>query len=157
MKTHTYSAKLIWDGNSGKGTASYAAYNRSYHAVIPGKADLHGSADPVFRGDKAKHNPEDLLLTAISACHMLFYLFLCARKQVCVVEYQDDVQGSLRIQDSGGGHFERVSLHPVVVIQDKNNLDLAYQLHNKAHELCFIANSCNGFIEVSPDIRIQKV
>ena len=156
MKTHTYSAKLIWDGNTGKGTASYTAYDRSYHTLITGKPDLNGSADPVFQGDKTKHNPEDLLLTAISACHMLFYLSLCARKHVCVLDYQDTIQGSLRVLDSGGGHFESVTLHPLVVIQDEHKMELAYRLHQTAHERCFIANSCNGFIEVSPDVRIQQ-
>ena len=156
QKTHTYTAKLIWDGNTGKGTMSYAAYERSYHATIMGKSDLQGSADPAFRGDPARHNPEDLFLTAISACHMLFYLSLCARKNVCVVDYQDTIQGRLLIHENGGGQFDSVFLHPIVIIQDEQNLVLAHQLHEKAHELCFIANSCNKFIRVSPDIRVKR-
>src|SRR2546423_13826445 len=82
---HTYNARIVWDGNLGDGTSTYAGYGRQYRTVINGKPDLAGSADPSFRGEREKHNPEDLFLASISACHMLTYLALCARQGVVVV------------------------------------------------------------------------
>ena len=155
QQTHAYEATLKWEGNTGEGTSSYTAYDRSYRAIIPGKPDLNGSADPSFRGDAMKHNPEDLMLTALSACHMLFYLSLCARHRICVVEYQDTIHGRLLIEKNGGGRFESIELQPVVVIQNEDDLELAHQLHATAHELCFIANSCKDIIQVLPEIRVQ--
>ena len=79
---HTYQARLTWDGNLGRGTSSYASYGREHHIDVEGKAALLGSADPMFRGTADRHNPEDLFLASIAACHMLSYLALCARRGV---------------------------------------------------------------------------
>ena len=139
---HEYIARVIWDGNLGEGTSSYTSYGRQYHVVVAGKPDLAGTADPAFRGAADKHNPEELFLTSISACHMLFYLTLCARRGIRVVAYEDDVKGSMTVDASGGGRFEEVTLHPRVTIANGEDAASAVQLHETAHELCFIANSC---------------
>ena len=75
-----YSTRLTWSGNRGSGTSAYTSYGREFRAGIDGKPDIDGSADPAFRGDGQKHNPEDLLLVAVAACHMLTYLFLASRQ-----------------------------------------------------------------------------
>lgn len=153
---HTYAAQLIWEGNTGEGTASYAGYSRQYRVVVTGKPDLTGSADPAFRGDASKHNPEDLFLTSISACHMLFYLSLCARKGIRVLSYEDEVQGRMAVHTGGGGKFDEVTLNPTVSIQGEANLALAAQLHDTAHELCFIANSCSTPIRLKTTVQLGR-
>ena len=80
-KQHTYRATVEWTGNLGSGTSSYTAYSRDYTVKIAGKPDLFGSSDPAFRGDEHRHNPEDMLLAAVSACHKLWYLHLCVRRR----------------------------------------------------------------------------
>src|SRR5437867_11223446 len=105
MRSHDYRSHIVWDGNLGDGTASYATYGRQYRVVVAGKPDLNGSANPVFRGDAGKHDPEDLFLAAIAACHMLSYLALCARDGIRVVAYDDDASGTLVLDASGGGRF----------------------------------------------------
>ncbi|MBC7788611.1 MAG: OsmC family protein [Anaerolineae bacterium] len=150
---HEYTARLIWDGNTGEGTTSYASYGRQYRVLVAGKPDLSGTADPAFRGEADKHNPEDLFLTSISACHMLFYLSLCARQGVRVLAYEDTVQGSLAVDVNGGGKFETITLHPHVTIAADADLALAEQLHDKAHELCFIANSCS--VPIRHQVTVQ--
>ncbi len=142
MKAHHYQAHLIWDGNLGDGTSTYAGYGRQHRVVIAGKPDLVGSSDPMFRGEKEKHNPEDLFVAAIVSCHMLAYLALCARNGVCVTTYEDAATGTLVFDGSGGGKFEEVTLHPVVTIAE-GDADLAMKLHEKAHAQCFIASSCS--------------
>lgn len=149
-KEHEYVARLTWDGNLGDGTASYERYGRQYVVQINGKADLRGSADPQFRGDAALHNPEDLFLAAISTCHMLSYLALCARQGVNVVAYEDEARGTLRFDGTGGGRFVEVTLHPRVTISADSDLALARELHGEAHETCYVASSCSVPIHHRP-------
>lgn len=149
-KEHEYVARLTWDGNLGDGTASYERYGRQYVVQINGKADLRGSADPQFRGDAALHNPEDLFLAAISTCHMLSYLALCARQGVNVVAYEDEARGTLRFDGTGGGRFVEVTLHPRVTISADSDLALARALHGEAHETCYVASSCSVPIHHRP-------
>lgn len=153
MKSHHYSSKLEWTGNRGQGTADYKSYDRSYTVSINGKPDIKGSADPDFRGDHSRWNPEELFLVSLSACHMLWYLHLCADEEIRVLSYRDQANGVMGERKNGSGRFTEVVLHPVVTISDKNNLDKATKLHQRAHKMCFIANSCNFPVRHEPEIR----
>ena len=140
---HVYRTLLVWEGNQGEGTSTYQGYSRRWKVQIDGKEDLVGSADPGFRGEPDKHNPEDLLVASLSACHMLSYLALCARNRVSVVSYRDEATGIMKTTPDGGGRFESVTLHPKVEISDPSMVDRAMQLHEKAHSTCFVASSVN--------------
>jgi len=146
---HNYNARIVWDGNLGDGTSSYAGYGRQYRTVIEGKPELAGSADPSFRGEREKHNPEDLFLASISACHMLTYLALCARQGTVVVAYEDAASGTMNDE-----RFEEVILRPHVTITDAARTEDAAALHERAHALCVIANSCSVAIHVQPVIEV---
>ena len=149
---HNYRSQLVWTGNLGEGTATYAGYGRDYTVTISGRPDLHGSADKHFRGDAARHNPEDLFLAAISSCHLLSYLAECALAGVRVVAYEDDAHGVMVTNKDGGGRFERVTLHPKVTLEPGADHVTALGLHAVAHAKCFIANSCSVPITVEPVI-----
>lgn len=151
-KSHEYKARLVWNDSSGSGTSTYAAYSREYTVSMDGKPDLIGSADPMFRGKPGIHNPEDLFVAAISSCHMLSYLALCARRGVNVVEYEDNASGTL-VLSGRGGRFANVTLNPVVTIASWDMEALAITLHDEAHKDCYIASSCNTPITHSPTIR----
>ncbi len=138
---HHYTTTITWDGNRGTGTTAYADYGREHHASIDGKPEIALSADPAFRGDAATHNPEDLLLVAISSCHMLSYLAICAKRGINVLAYRDHATGVMELDARGGGKFTEVVLHPEVTVADAAHVDRATQLHVEAHALCFIANS----------------
>jgi len=153
---HKCSTRVVWEGNLGEGTSGYARYSREYRVVIAGKPDLVGTADPAFRGERDKHNPEDLFLTSISACHMLFYLSLCARKGVEVVAYADEATGTMSIDGNGGGRFEEITLHPRITIARAEDALAAASLHTEAHELCFIANSCAVPIRHVAKVHVQQ-
>ena len=142
-KEHLYQISLQWTGNNGQGTSNYKAYNRSYEIEVQGKPKILGSSDPAFRGDKTKYNPEELLVASISSCHMLWYLHLCADAGIVVIEYCDRPTGKMSETEDGAGRFTEVILRPEIVITAESNLEKAKQLHHKAHELCFIANSVN--------------
>jgi organic hydroperoxide reductase OsmC/OhrA len=149
---HHYSAQLIWDGNHGNGTADYAEYGREHRMLIDGKPELNLTADAAFRGDAAKHNPEDLLIAAISSCHMLSYLALCAKYGISVLSYEDDASGTMQEDGKGGGRFVEVMLRPKVTIASGEQIERAMKLHDRAHELCFIANSCSVPIHHQPEV-----
>lgn len=141
-REHRYSAHLSWTGAAQGPTRDYASYARDYVVRIAGKPELAGSSDPLFRGDPTRHNPEDWLMAALSACHMLTYLALCARKGIQVVGYEDEAAG-IMVLEGGGGHFTEVVLHPKVTLAPGSDPRAAEALHEEAHRHCFIAASVN--------------
>jgi len=154
-KTHRYETTVSWTGDLGSGTSSYRAYSRNHEISAAGKPGIAGSLDPAFRGDAARWNPEELLVAALSSCHMLSYLHLCAVSGISVTAYEDGPAGQMRETEEGGGAFTAVVLRPRVTISGGDPA-LARALHEKAHRLCFIASSvgfpvtCEPAIEVSP-------
>ncbi|MCU1408274.1 MAG: peroxiredoxin [Microbacteriaceae bacterium] len=144
MKTaHDYEVRVTWTGNRGTGTSHYRAYGREHVAQAPGKTPIDGSADPTFHGNAERWNPEELLLTALSQCHMLSYLHAATRHGVVVVGYTDAAVGTMQQTDDGGGHFTSVTLRPRVTIADATQRELAESLHAEAARQCFIASSVN--------------
>src|SRR3954454_7714699 len=152
MKEHHYAAHLAWSGDN---TTEYATYDRAHRIAFDGKPDLQLTADPAFRGDASKHNPEDLLIAAISSCHMLSYLALCAKYGISVLSYEDDASGTMQEDGKGGGRFVEVMLRPRVTIANGEQLERAMKLHDRAHELCFIANSCSVPIHHQPEVLVE--
>jgi organic hydroperoxide reductase OsmC/OhrA len=151
---HDYKARLIWDGNLGSGTSTYQGYGRRYRVQFDGKPELKGSADPLFRGDREIYNPEDLFVAALSACHLLSYLALCARSKVNVVAYEDSASGILKLRPDGSGIFESVTLRPVVTITADSDEHRAMELHETAHDQCFIAASVAIPVYHEPQIKL---
>lgn len=149
-KTHTYSAKIIWTGNTGNGTIDAKSYERSHEIIIPNKVPIQGSSDTPFRGDGSKHNPEDMFLSSLSVCHMLWYLHLCADAGIVITSYEDSPVGTMLEIETGGGYFTNVTLFPKVSITDSMQIDLANSLHHEANKKCFIANSCNFKVNHEP-------
>lgn len=149
-----YNLTVKWTGNKGAGTPDYRAYDRSYSIAVEGKADILGSSDPAYLGDSTKHNPEELLVASLSSCHMLWYLHLCAEAKIVVIGYVDNATGIMDVNSTGGGHFTKVTLNPIVTVTNKSMIEKAKELHKKANELCFIANSVNFPVEHNATIRI---
>ena len=142
MARHEYSTRLIWTGAAHGPTKTYDTYSREYEYRSGGKPPLKGSADPHFLGDASLYNPEELLVMALSSCHLLSYLAECARGRIEVVSYEDDASGVMAVND-GRMRFTEVVLRPRVTISRAEDLERARRLHHRAHELCFIANSVN--------------
>jgi len=148
---HNYKLTVKWTGNNGTGTSSYKEFERSHSILVDGKIEILGSSDPAFRGDNTKHNPEDMLLASISSCHMLWYLHLCATVGIIVTDYIDNATGIMIETSNGGGKFKEATLNPTVTITDILMTEKANELHKKANELCFIANSLNFPIYHKPN------
>ncbi|HXO77866.1 MAG TPA: OsmC family protein [Puia sp.] len=153
-KEHHYSPQLIWTGNTGTGTANYKGYDRDHILSVTGKPEIPGSSDPSFRGNPQRYNPEELLVSSISSCHMLWYLHLCAVNGVVVVDYKDEATGMMVETADGGGYFSEVTLKPIVTITDGGMSERALSLHHDANKLCFIANSVRFPVNHEPTIRV---
>lgn len=152
-RDHTYHSRIVWTGNRGAGTMDYRAYDRNFTVKIDGKKDIFGSSDSAFNGDKSLHNPEDLLLSSVSSCHMLWYLHLCSDNGIIVLEYEAEAKGIMQEEEDGSGRFVSIHLHPKITIQKNGNIELAMQLHEEAHKMCFIANTLNCLLDIQPEIK----
>ncbi|MFZ0218514.1 MAG: OsmC family protein [Candidatus Dormiibacterota bacterium] len=152
---HHYELSLRWTGNRGEGTSSYRSYGRDHELSIPGKPTLLGSSDVQFRGDADRWTPEDLLVAALSECHLLWYLDVAARAGVVVTGYSDQPIGTMRIEADGGGRFVDALLRPVVTIAAAEMRERAEQLHELAGARCFIANSMNFPVRHEPSTRLE--
>ena len=152
-KHHHYETTVRWTGNMGTGTSAYRAYSRNHEIRGPGKPPIPGASDPAFGGDASHYNPEELLVASLSACHMLWYLHLCAVNEVVVLDYEDRADGTMEETAEGGGRFLEVTLRPQITVTAQSDLETAKRLHHDAHEKCFIANSVNFPVGCEPVIR----
>ena len=153
MGNHTYDITLKWTGNKGAGTFDYRVYERSHTISVENKEDIYGSSDPKFRGDNTKHNPEELLVASLSACHMLWYLHLCAENGVIVIDYVDNASGTMIENADRSGQFVEVILNPLVTLAETAMEERALELHQEANKLCFIANSVNFPVKHTPQFK----
>ena len=147
---------MRWTGNTGQGTRTYTGYQRTHEYQVPGKPVIPGSSDPNFRGDATRYNPEELLVMSLSSCHMLWYLHLCAEARIVVMEYVDDATGTMVESGMAGGRFTEVTLRPRVTIEAGGDMALAQSLHERAHHLCYVANSVNFPVRCAPDTQLAN-
>jgi len=154
-RSHAYTACLTWRGNRGEGTTGYEAYSRDYDVECEGKPVLRGSADSVFLGESSRHNPEDLLVASLAACHMLWYLHLCAVNGVAVVAYEDQAEGVMELNRDGSGQFRTVTLRPLVTITPESDPATAERMHKEANAKCFVARSVSFPVVHEPRTTIS--
>jgi organic hydroperoxide reductase OsmC/OhrA len=140
---HLFKAEANWTSNQIQEDSTKRFYNKSHQIKIEGKPILNVSAAKAFKGDPELYNPEDLLLSSLVSCHMMSYLYVCSQKGIEVLEYSDNAEATLEVSDDGSGRFVEVVLKPKVKISNHDKIELAVELHKRANQLCFIANSCN--------------
>jgi organic hydroperoxide reductase OsmC/OhrA len=153
-KEHRYAVTVRWTGNTGTGTSGYRDYARAHEISAEGKPGIAASSDPAFRGDRARWNPEELLVAALSGCHQLSYLHQCAVAGIVVVDYVDHAEGWMAETADGAGQFTRVVLRPKVTVAAGSDVAKAKELHHEAHAKCFIARSVNFPVECEAVILI---
>ncbi|MNL23765.1 OsmC-like protein [compost metagenome] len=140
---HLFKAEAKWTSNQIQEDSTKIFYSKSHQINIEGKPVLNVSAAKAFKGDPELYNPEDLLLSSLVSCHMMSYLYVCAQNEIEVLEYSDNAEATLEVAADGSGRFVEVLLKPKVKISNSDKIELAVELHAKANQLCFIANSCN--------------
>jgi organic hydroperoxide reductase OsmC/OhrA len=126
---------------------TYETYPRNHTISFKDGPPVTFSSSPAYKGDGSKGDPEDMLVAALSSCHMLSFLAIATKKKVTVETYEDDAVGFLE-NDGGKLWMARVVLRPKVVSSaDAGTLN---QIHHLAHEACFIANSVKTNVTVEP-------
>jgi organic hydroperoxide reductase OsmC/OhrA len=153
-RRHHYEVTVTWTGNRGTGTSGYREYGRDHDVAAPGRPVILGSSDPAFRGDRDRWNPELALLAALSQCHMLSYLHVCATAGVVVTGYVDTAEGTMAQDADGGGRFTEAVLRPQVTVASADMADAATALHEEASAKCFIANSVNFPVHHEPAVTV---
>lgn len=148
---HQFTSHIFWTGNQGTGTSGYKAYARTWDIAITGKETIHCSNDPLLGGDATKMNPEDLLLSSLSACHMLWYLHLASDAGIAVLEYEDSPIATGEVLKGGAGRFTSAVLRPKITVANGTNLDSAMAIHHEIHNVCFIARSVNFPVRYEPE------
>ena len=153
-RTHQYQTTVTWTGNRGSGTSGYKAYGRDHDVAAAGCPPLAGSADRAFHGDRGRWNPELLLTAALSQCHLLSYLHVCAEAGVVVTGYTDDAHGTMAETADGGGHLTEVVLRPRVTVRAASMTADALRLHELASARCFIAASVSFPVRHEPQVTV---
>jgi organic hydroperoxide reductase OsmC/OhrA len=138
---HDFTSRIVWTGNRGDGTRHYRGYDRTWEIQIPGKPTIACSNDPLLGGDPSRPNPEDLLISALSACHMLWYLHLASEAGIVVVSYADSPVGHGETDPSGAGRFNSAVLRPVIKLAAGADVAMADRIHHEVGKYCFIARS----------------
>jgi organic hydroperoxide reductase OsmC/OhrA len=125
----TYRATIAWDANRDDLRA---------HTITLADQTVGGSSAPERGGDPAKADPEQLLVAAASACHMLWFLDFSRRERLRVLSYEDEAECVLDER-----RFVRVVLRPAIEFETEPEPEVLSRLHERAHEACYIANSLN--------------
>jgi organic hydroperoxide reductase OsmC/OhrA len=126
---------------------TYEAYPRNHSIVFKDNPPVVFSAAAAYRGDPAKGDPEDMLVAALSSCHMLSFLAICAKKRITVEAYDDEAMGFLE-KEGGKLWMTRVILRPKILASA--DATLLSEIHHQAHLECFIANSVKTEVTIEP-------
>jgi len=155
LPKHEYEVRTTWTGNTGQGTATYASYSRAHEISMPNKPPIRGTTEVPRFHDASRYTPEELLVAALSACHMMWLLHLCADARITVVSYVDDALGRMATR-GGTGQFTEVTLRPAMKITDASRVQDAVALHEEAHKLCNIARSVNFPVHCTPSVTVDS-
>lgn len=131
---------------------SPATYSRSHVTTLAGGQQLRVSASVEYKGDKDCADPEQLLVSAVSSCHMLFFLAIAEHQGFIVDHYEDQAVGYLRKSATGGSVITRVELSPTIRFGGDKVPDFAdiTRIHEGAHKNCFIGNSITAEVVINP-------
>ena len=142
MKNHTFTLALTWDKPADDSVSQRDPRLRRHTITHPDKPSIEGSSAASFHGEVERWNPEELLLASLAQCHMLTFFYLAHLDGLVVTDYTDAPEATLETHPDGSGNITEVTLKPVVSVRGGFAGDVD-ALHERAHELCFIARSVN--------------
>lgn len=155
--TFEYELALTWQGNQGSGTSGTRAFTRDVLVEREGKTPMLVSADHRFHGDPTVFNPEELLLMALSTCHMLSYFYVAVQEGIVVTSYRDAPHATLKLHQDGSGSMTSAVLRPALTVATEAMVDPARVAHHEAARLCFIGNSVSFPVAVTPEVSVSAV
>jgi organic hydroperoxide reductase OsmC/OhrA len=150
-KNSLHSIQTKW--TSPGGTAN-VRYDRTHTVTANNKPPLLLTTANPLRGDAGTLNPEDLLVAAVSSCHMLSYLYLCSLEGIVIIDYIDNAIGTLTALDAEKSIITEVVLNPIAIVASADMIERAIELHHKAHDICIIANSVRFEVKNNPVCKV---
>jgi len=149
--THRYHVTCHWRGSTGAG---YDNYDRTHHAeAAPARVALELSSDSVFLGRPDLLNPEQLLVVAAASCQLLSFLAVAARARVDVVAYVDEAEAVMP-ESERPMRITEINLRPRITVRGEVSAERVASLAETAHRECFVANSLNSEVTVTPVVDI---
>jgi organic hydroperoxide reductase OsmC/OhrA len=150
----TYTATIRWT-RTGEGDFIKGQYSRAHQWAFDGGAVVPASPSPHIVpapwNDPAGVDPEEAFVASLSSCHMLFFVDFARRAGFVVDSYADEAEGVLDKRGDGKMAMTRVTLRPRVTWGGSAPEEAALaDLHHRAHEACFIANSVTTEVSVEP-------
>jgi organic hydroperoxide reductase OsmC/OhrA len=153
VTVHRYAARCSWSGSTAPG---YDHYDRAHKASSPPVAvALDLSADPAFRGDPSRLNPEQLVVLAAASCQLLSFLAVAARARLDVVAYEDEAEGEMP-DDDKPVRLTTITLRPRITMRAGPKEERVRHLVEVAHRECYIANSLRTEVLVEPTITFAR-
>lgn len=147
--THTYTAHVVWSAEAQDHSSGH--YSRAHEWRFDGGARVRASsAPPVPGSDPAGVDPEEALVAAVSACHMLFFLAHARKHGLVVIAYDDEAEGQMSPNDAGKLYISRVSLRPRVTFDGPADPAVVEQVHHLAHSDCYLSHSIRGDVVIAP-------
>jgi len=152
-----YTAETIWRrGDTSPEDFVGRRYSRRHRLRFDGGIEVPGSASPhvvpLPYSDAAAVDPEEAFVSALSSCHMLWFLDVASRAGFCVDRYADAATGVMKKNEAGQLAMTSVVLHPAVDFSGAKmpSRQEVERLHHAAHDACFIANSVKTAVRVEP-------
>jgi len=138
-------ATIRWFASPGEDFAK-GQYSRAHSWNFDGLTNVAASASPhIVPMPWANPNavdPEEAFVASVASCHMLFFLDFARQARLIVTGYDDEAEGEMHKGSDGKTRITRITLRPRILFggaePDQPTID---ELHHKAHEACFIANS----------------
>ncbi len=148
-----YTATIRWS-RTGDGDFTRGQYSRAHEWAFDGGYVVKASASPQVVpapwSDPAGIDPEEAFVASLSSCHMLFFLDFARRAGFVIDSYVDEAEGVLEKRADGKMAMTRVTLRPRISWgSDAPHETAIADLHHRAHEACFIANS------VTTEVRVE--
>ena len=148
----SYTATVLWTRDDAAFTDGQ--YSRAHEIAFDGGVTMPASSSPhvvklpLSREDAV--DPEEMLVASLSSCHMLFFLDFSRRAGFVIDAYSDQAEGVMGKDERGRIAMTQVKLNPIVIwAGDKQPApEEVRELHHKAHEACFIANSFRGDVAI---------
>lgn len=141
-RSFSFESRVVWNGG------------RHASASIAGKPDLQMSSPPEFKGEPACWSPEDMLVTAASACLLMTFLAYSRREELELVRYESSATGALEFAD-GKYRFTEVTLRPRLTFRTNEDAEIAQMVLEEAHRDCIITNSITASVKLEPEIRVE--
>lgn len=145
---NSYKIDLNWKRTTAD--FDYNTFNRNHTLQFSGEQLLHNSSAPEYQGNTDTANPEELLASALSSCHMLTFLAVASKMGYIVDSYADTAEALLSKNEEGRFAVTEINIKPVIVFSGTKipDADQLKSLHEKAHRNCFIANSIKTKVNI---------